>query len=117
MPDICTQRRSNTPCSLSYLEIKNSAVTALLLRMLVHVEIDLLADAVEDVAVAFLQRGAGDDAPEGTQEGLGVALVRTEADLVQRRLQVFEKRFHFVDRREIVFRLGDVAHAGEVNLV
>jgi len=27
--------------------------------MLVHVEIDLLADAVEDIAVALLQRGAG----------------------------------------------------------
>jgi hypothetical protein len=26
--------------------------------MLIHVEIDLLADAMEDVAVAFFQRGA-----------------------------------------------------------
>jgi hypothetical protein len=36
--------------------------------MFVHVEIDLLADAVEDVAVAFLKRGAGDGAAEGAQE-------------------------------------------------
>jgi len=36
--------------------------------MLVHVEIDLLADAVEDVAVALFQWGAGDGAAEGAQE-------------------------------------------------
>ena len=55
----------------------------LLLRMFVHVEIDLLADAVEDVAVALFQGGTGDGAAEGAQEGLRVALMRTETDLVQ----------------------------------
>ena len=47
---------------------RDARLTNLLLRMLVHVEIDLLANAVEDVAVAFFQGGAGDGAAEGADE-------------------------------------------------
>ena len=81
------------------------------------VVVDLLADAVEDVAVAFFERGAGDDAAERAEERIGVALMRSEADLGEGGGQVFQQRFDFVDGGEVVARFGNLAHAGEIDFV
>ena len=89
----------------------------LVLRMRLDVVINLLADAVENVDVAFFERGTAEDATEGAEEGIGVALVGTETDFGEGFAEMFQERFEFVNSGEVHRAYRDVSHAGDEDFV
>ena len=79
--------------------------------------INLLANPVEHVHVALLQRRAAQDTAQRAEKRFGIALMWPETNFGKRFGKMFQQALDFVDGGEVVPWFRDLAETGKIDFI